>query len=196
MKKMMPWLLVLFVPVAVHADICNVALNADVTLNGEFKSDAELAKTVVDGDFLNRATSWQNGTVYWYGTSSSITIDLDGTYAITSFVVQADDNDAYLLEYWDLETETWKTAWDVSNYDKYGYGMQTRPDPTEDSVQWILSSAITTNALRFTAVSGDGKYSVSEIQAYGTVVPVPGAATLGLLGLGCVCRRMRRRRQS
>jgi len=159
----------------------NVALNKSVTLNGTMYGAA--GSTLTDGGFLARGTGWTNGTVYWNGTTAYAEIDLGGAYVITSMVAQADDNDAYLVTYHDVLTDTWKTAWNVPNYDAYGAGMQTRANPANNSVIYTLSSPITADYLRFYAVSGDNSYSVSEIQAYGGAVPLPGALWLFAPGL-------------
>ena len=40
-----------------------------------------------------------------------LTVDLKGTYLIQSFIVQCDNNDAYQLFYWNLDTSAWQLAW-------------------------------------------------------------------------------------
>ena len=162
----------------------NVALGKSVTLYGTMNGAA--GSTLTDGIFLGRGTSWTSGTVWWNGTSAYAEIDLNGKYVINSMIAQADDNDAYLITYHDVLTGTWQTAWNVPNYDAYGSGMQTRPNPANHNDRYALASAITADALRFYAVSGDNSYSVSEIQAYGNKVPTtaPEPTTMLLLGLG------------
>ena len=108
-------------------------------------------------------------------------------------IVQADDNDAYRVEYW--TGTAWQSAWEVPNYDAYGWGLQTRPNPDNNTEKYLLPSPITTDKLRFMATSGDNCYSVSEIQAFGTLVPLPASVLLlgsGLAGLAGV-RRWRSR---
>ena len=176
------------------ASLTNVALNADISIEGSYNGNSAALSTVVDGEFRPRSINWQNGTVYWNGTSTYITIDFDNTYKIESFVVQADDNDAYIIEYWD--GDSWELAWNVPNYDSYGSGMQTRPNPADDTQVYTLDNPIVTNSIRFKAnpASGDNCYSVSEIQAYGSIaVPAPGAVLLGTFGCG-IARRFRRDR--
>lgn len=162
------------------ATVTNVALNSNVTLNGSFfgsgwGSGWTVSKdTIVDGTFLPRSNQWDRGPVWWDsrdGQSRSIDINLNGVYKIESLIVQADDNDAYILKYYDLNSNTWQTAWNVPNYDGYGWGMQTRPIPSNDNERFILSSPITTNALKIEGNmgSGDRLFSVSEIQAFGSL---------------------------
>jgi hypothetical protein len=123
--------------------------------------------TLVDGSFLARGQGWTNETVYWSGTSSVMEINLGATYSLAAARVQADDNDAYRIEYFDAANSSWNVLWDVPNYDnRFGGGMVTRPDyPTTDTNPWYeMPQRISTDRVRFRAVSGDNNYSISEIQ--------------------------------
>jgi hypothetical protein len=164
-----------------YAVVTNVALNADVQLqgasfftNGWGNSWLTSADTIVDGLFLQKGNQWDQGTVWWDLHDEQdryIEIDLDDVYLIESFVVQADDNDAYKLYYRDLDTDTWVLAWDIPT--SPSWGMQTRPNSLDDTERHILATPIMTNALLFKGnMSHTDKYfSVSEIQAYGKQVP-------------------------
>ena len=189
--------------ISIAGPITNVALNGNVTLNGGSFFTGGWGgglivnpATIVDGVFFPRGTQWDQGPVWWDsrdGTASWITIDLGNTFKIESLIVQADDNDAYELYYLDLWTGTWQLAWDVPNYDivpdPSNWGMQTRPNPADDTQRYMLPSPIVTNALMFQGNwgdSGDYLFAVSEIQAYGSVIPAPGAILLGSIGVGLV----------
>ncbi len=183
------------------ADVTNVALNKPVTLNGAFFTDGwgfglvVDADAVVDGSFFPRGHEWDQGPVWWDSsgdnTGQSIVIDLKGVYVIESFVVQADDNDAYTLYYRDIASSDWVVAWNIPDADFTtlpdgtvinNIGMQTRPNPDDDAERYLLPQSITTTALKLEADTNYTDYflSVSEIQAYG----VPEPATFALLGTG------------
>ncbi|VAX15000.1 hypothetical protein MNBD_NITROSPINAE01-1632 [hydrothermal vent metagenome] len=227
--------------------VTNVALNKQVTLDGIFfnpytwghggssyptkpstpSAMQALADTVTDGKFKHDGAQWNKKTVWWdthHRPSAYVNIDLGGTFYLESFIVQADDNDAYLLEYWDLNVSNWATAWNVPNVDwRDGvnlWGMQTRPKDDDDDSdddgdddekgdddgdsRHVLGSPIKTTKLRLSGVGGDKYYSTSEIQAFGYKShhddddnkshDVPEPATLLLLGAGLVAGRAFRRK--
>ncbi len=145
--------------------------------------------TLVDGNFLPRGTQWNQDTVFWneyeeYGeTGQSIEFDLGGVFKIDGFIAQVDDNDAYTLSYWDLDSKSWETAWDIPNYSDGNWGMTTRPDPYDNLQSYSLVSSITTNALKLEAKlkgygSADNYFAVSEIQAIGVPIPEPNSLIL------------------
>ena len=159
----------------------NVALNKDVSLVGTFwtgrygvQPGQEVVDpaTVVDGFFYPRSTWWLGGGVWWDSSmegaeNNYIVVDLQGIYPICELIVQADDNDAYILEYLGPDNK-WNVAWDVPV--SPSAGLQTRPNPEDDLVRYDVVPDFTASSLRISGGVGDGQYSVSEIQAYGFAV--------------------------
>lgn len=157
----------------------NVAAGATVTLNGDAFFTAGWGgglivapATVVDGVFLPRGTQWDQGAVWWDqndGRKGEIIIDLGATCVIDSLTVQADDNDAYIVRYEALDGVK-RLAWNVPNFDAFGWGMQTRPDATDDTAVHQLQGSIVATKLYVRAApnaSADRFFSVSEVQAFG-----------------------------
>ncbi len=128
----------------------------------------------VSGTFLPDGTQWNAGSFWWdasdYGPSSW-TITLNQSYKIDSLVVQADDNDTYQVQYW--AGSSWADAYDVPQYGSWG--LVTRP-------QYVLSTPIVTDALRFVATGGDGYYALGHIEAFGSPVPEPTTWAMMLVG--------------
>ncbi len=171
----------------------NIALNKPVTLNGGGWNiggwgDGILAPagTVNDGVFKPEGHRWDIDTVWWdanFNSGAQIEIDLGGPFSIAAFIMQADNNDAYRVEY-SLVGSGWSTAWEVPI--SCCGGVSTR--------SITLDSAIDADILLITAYGGEALYSVSEFQAFGQPVPEPETYALMLAGLGLVglaARRMR-----
>jgi hypothetical protein len=194
----------LFFASSVYADPINVAFGKDVTLHGTYGdlrpgsgwSDLPLAdaSTLTDGIFMPRSTLWNQDSIWWDttvdgSTDNWIEIDLGTTYELVGFIVQADDNDTYQLDYW--TGTTWASAWTIPVVG--GWGDQTRPNPFDDSEMFMLASSITTDRLRLAgATPSDYYYSVTEIQAYGYAISEPG--TLALFGIGLIGIAIARRK--
>jgi PEP-CTERM motif len=154
--------------------------------------------TVYDGNFLPENQQWNIGSVWWDanvpgGDPASITLNLKHSYSLNEFIVQADNNDTYLLQYWNEGTHEWDNAFAVPTVctDTSCFGLTTRDSG-------VLGS-ITTDALRFTAPDtnqpGDGYFSVSEIQAFGVEVPEPATWAMMLIGVAAIGAGMRMQRK-
>lgn len=147
--------------------------------------------SVVDNVLLAEGTQWNIGSWWWdqdpsvngtYSQPMGISITLNGLYTIDRFVVQADDNDSYQLDYWD--GADWQSAFSIG-VSADGPGLRTRDSG--------FLGPITTNQLRFYATGGDNYYAVSEIQAFSARVPEPGALALVMLALGAATLAGRRK---
>jgi len=172
----------------------DVTLGKTVTLNGTYGTDqggwtyypVADASTLTDGLYRPETETWNYSSVWWNGVSNpgnNIQIDLGGLFKINWLSVQADNNDAYHVEY-RVGAGSWLTAFDVPPVNSWG--LVTRTDNS--------FAPFYADALRFTASDGDGLYSVSEIQAFGDAVALPEPLGFALLVSGLVVIGFRRRR--
>jgi len=144
---------------------------------------------VVNGAFQPEGTQWNNGSMWWDEDPSvnaapiTLTIQMNQVYNFKQFVMQADDNDGYALDYWN--GSAWQLAWDFGA--KPSYGLVTR-DPA------LVN--ISTDRLRIRAYGGDAYYAVSELQGFvNSGVPEPAAWAMMLGGFGLAGVAMRRSRR-
>ena len=169
----------------------NIALNAPVVIvsgGSNISNPTTSLGVVTDGIFAPEDTAYgdaQSLAVEWGGPTSGgapatgllLQINLGENYLITGAIVQADDNDNYLLQYFDETNSTWQALYNVPAL-SVGYGLRGRPDPDQTTYQPV--GPVITHAVRFSAVSGDGGYAVSEIELQGTPAPSPTAPTPGV----------------
>jgi hypothetical protein len=148
---------------------------------------AAALSTVVDGSFVPQFTQWTNGTYWWdellvdrQGPANPVVIEitLNAAHTVNRFVVQGDDNEDYIVDYWD--GAAWVQAFNAAAVG--GPGMETRDSG--------LIAAVTSDRFRVRGSGGDSYYSVAEIQAFDVArVSEPPALALAMLGLGLALRR-------
>ncbi len=142
----------------------NIALNKPVSAVGGSVNGAS-PSSITDGEFRPRGTQWQDGTVWWNGLAPSLEIDLQETYTITGLIVQADDNDTYQIQFRRPSDGSWLVVWTLPIAS--GGGMQTRPNPANDTQVFQLAAPVDADKIRVLAISGNNLFSVSEVQAFG-----------------------------
>jgi hypothetical protein len=173
----------------------NIALNKPVivvTGSAQITNSSTPLSVIDDGVFTLESTAYGSAvsqSVQWTttdgqpanGTNSPTTleIDLGGFFAISGAIMQADDNDSYLLQYHDASNNTWVTLWTVPAISS-GNGFRTRPNADQTTFQPL--GPVITDAVRISAISGDAGLGVSELQLNGSAVPEPPATVLFAVG--------------
>lgn len=169
---------------ALTTQASNIALGKTVTAIGVYGTSEgtwtyyppAMATSLTDGLFAPEQQQWNKDSLWWNGRknpANEIYIDLGGLFRIDNFVVQADNNDVYRIDYKNNSGD-WLTAHTVNSV--ASWGLVTRDID--------LDTSIWGNALRFVAISGDAFHAVTEIQAFGVAdVPEPSPAILIIAGL-------------
>lgn len=180
---------------ATTATAANVALNKPVSVvagSAQITNSSTSLSVINDGVFTLESTTFGNAvnqSVQWTtldgqpangaNAPTTLQIDLGGFFSISGAIMQADDNDSYLLQYHDASTNTWITLWTVPSAGA-GAGFRTRPN--SDQVTFQPLGPVVTDAVRISALNGDTALGVSELQLNGTAVPEPSSTALIALG--------------
>jgi hypothetical protein len=165
------------------AESINLAVQSKVVLEGVFWTggwpggdvprDADRrAETLVDGKRFARGSRWDQETVWWDARTpgaaeNHVVLRWQRPVKIDSLRIQGDDNDAYLVEF--RSGSGWETAWRIPNHDRYGWGLQSFPDPSDADRRHVLPFPVVTTALRISGdpANGDDWFALSEVQVFG-----------------------------
>lgn len=148
-----------------------------------------------NGDSVVRSAYWDTGNLALNG--AILQVDLGDVYNLEDIVVAVDNNDSYSLTY-SVNGTGFSNLFDIANTaGEIGSGIDAFStvigNPEYDGLDF---SAVNARYIRIFATAGDGRYSVMELQAYGTAISaVPVPATLALFSLGLLSIRLRHRNQ-
>ena len=125
--------------------------------------------TITDGIFFREGHQWDQGTVWWDEAQDEEQNFLQvflgpGCYKTTTLVIQVDNNDQYLISWYDYGTGTTRTEIVTPTYINGGMAPKWKKR---------LRPAAITDAFKIEHLSdgdGDGNYSVSEFKALGWAI--------------------------
>jgi hypothetical protein len=160
-------------------------------------------QNITNGTILPDATGYNtsaatNQALEWNGGEYVFQITLNGTFNINGIIVDADDNDEYNFQYYNLTTQTWD-AFYTAPIVSVGFGIRTRPNTADQNQIYSLPSSILTTAIRvsggysddngcFDGTCNQGGYALAQVELFGTpyVPPVPEPGSVALVGVGLV----------
>ena len=141
--------------------------------------------SLVSSTLAPEGQQWNNGSFWWDQTQTVspyyVTLYLNQSFTFDRLVLQGDNNDGYLVEYWN--GSGWQSAFSADAVD--GWGLTTRDSGTLGN--------FTTDRFRLSAFGGDQYYAISGFQAFSAGVPEPATWALMILGFGAIGGAMRRR---
>lgn len=151
---------------------------------------------IIDNIIPAEGSGWTSSTnVYWHGTDPIFTVNLGGVYTVEDVLIQVDNNDSYQVRY-SLDNVNWTGLFTISSgYGEVGWGMDTMSTQSghPEYISQLDFVPVLARYLQVQATGGDNAYALSEVQAFGSPVPIPGA--FYLLGTGCAALAGLRRRR-
>lgn len=192
-KKLLPGLaLLLVLPGLGHAALITTGVASGA---GPLNNSPGL---IVDGFVPAETTFWRDAANVWWDDrvdpgAGVLTIDYGNLYRIDDVLLSVDNNDRYDVEY-STDGAGWTNLFTIDRSDgeipASPGGMDTMSTVFGDAeyVPGIDFLAVNAQYLRIFGVGPDQFYSVGELQAFGSVVPVPaavwlfGTALAGLFG--------------
>jgi hypothetical protein len=160
-------------------------------------------QNITNGIVLPDATAYGSAAavdqaIEWNGAGYVFQISLGGAYTVSGLIVDADDNDAYQLQYYNASTSSWDALY-TAPIVSVGFGLRTRPSVSDQSEEYVLSSPVTTDAVRiyggasddnfcFDGSCGQGGYAIAQVELFGTpAVPEPSTWAMMLAGFVGLC---------
>ncbi|QDV83182.1 discoidin domain-containing protein [Planctomycetes bacterium TBK1r] len=177
-------------------------LPSGISSQGNFSNSTKL---IFDGEIPAEVSFWSSPTtVYWSqqtGASGvSFTIDYGELFNLDDLLISVDNNDSYKIDYSANGVDFLSlTEIQIGDGD-VGFGMDTMSTDSSSGeyVANIDFAPVNARHIRIYASGGDGRYSIGELQAFGTTLgsvnAVPEPSSLALFSLVGLCAVVRRRR--
>lgn len=180
---------------SVEANASLLAGSASFSGSGSYIGDLSV---LTDGVIPSEGTEWQTTTLSWNGLAPSFTMDYGAVVRVEDLLLSLDNNDSYKVSY-SSDNVSWTELFTVQEgQGNVGWGMDTfSTDASADASLYVNAfdfSAIEARYIKIAAIGGDNMYSIGEIQASGSPVPVPSAMLLLSVGCSALALISRKRR--
>lgn len=139
--------------------------------SGDFSRDISL---VIDGFTPPEGGAWSENTLWWQGTTQSIQVVFKRPTYVSDFVISADNNDTYLIEY-SLDLGEWVELQTIpANVGEISSGMDTM-STIEGSSEYVpeidFAQRPLADRVRITAIGPDVFNSIGEVQFFTEINP-------------------------
>lgn len=135
--------------------------------HGDYRNDAQL---LIDGYIPDQGTAFDGpDCVYWSNPRASFEIDLGGEYFVDGIILQADNNDNYVIEASRDGRYYSRMLFLSSQLGEIGWGMET-VSTDRGSRHYLPGLRFMPGKARYLRVSahgGDRLYAVSEVRVFG-----------------------------
>lgn len=127
-------------------------------------------RLLIDGQSPPEGSAWNSEhNIYWNRTDTYFILDLGGDFTVSGLLVQVDGNDDYNIDYSLDGTDYVPLIQIRENHGDIASGMDTMSTVPGDPhfVVDLEFEPVSTRFIKVTAVAGDSKFALSEIQVFG-----------------------------
>lgn len=126
-------------------------------------------RNIIDGQLVEEKIPGGKGCVLWKDTEAFFVMDLGREFAVTGVLIEADDNDDYIIEYSLDGEEYFPLVTFASGLGETGAGMDIMSNIAghPHSVLPPQTEAVQARYIRLSAQGGDQAFALAEMQAWG-----------------------------
>jgi hypothetical protein len=127
-------------------------------------------RLLIDGQSPPEGSAWNSGhNIHWQETDTYFILDLGGDFTVSGLLLQVDANDDYNVDY-SLDGIDYIPLVQIrENHGDIASGMDTMSTVPGDPhfVMELEFEPVSARFIKVTAVAGDAKFALSEVQVFG-----------------------------
>jgi len=127
-------------------------------------------RLLIDGQSPPEGSAWNSDhNIYWQRTDTYFILDLGGDFTISGILLQIDANDDYNIDYSSNGIDYIPLVQIRENHGEIVSGMDTMSTIPGDPhfVADLELEPVSARFIKVTAIAGDSKYALSEVQVFG-----------------------------